>query len=98
MKRPKSIFVVVKRGVYRHDVGPYAFNLEAAIEAAKARQALEKDLYHEFEVLELTEGRLEDGVVRATIMGLGVPVCYGSKQMHYTTDAPIAGEFAVERH
>lgn len=70
MKKPKSIFVVVQQGVYRHDVGPYAFDLQTAIELAKARQLLEKDDWHCFDVLELLEGSLEDGEVRATVKGV----------------------------
>lgn len=70
MKKPASIFVVVQQGVYRHDVGPYAFDLETAIDLAKARQLLEKDAHHDFDVLELKEGSLEDGDVRATVKGI----------------------------
>lgn len=70
MKKPKSIFVVVMQGVYRHNVGPYAFDLQSAIELAKARQLLEKDAHHCFDVLELHEGSLGDGEVRATVNGI----------------------------
>ena len=69
MKRPNSVFVVVQAAVYRHDVGPYAFTLDEAVELAKQRQLLEKDNHHEFEVLELKEGSLEDGDVVATVKG-----------------------------
>ena len=70
MRKPTSIFVVVMQGVYRHDVGPYAFDLENAVALAKARQLLEKDAHHDFDVLELKEGSLEDGVVRVTVKGV----------------------------
>lgn len=70
MKRPKSIFVVVQAGVYRHDVGPYAFDLETAVERAKARQMLEADAHHDFEVLELVDGELTDGTCVATVTGV----------------------------
>jgi hypothetical protein len=70
MKKPTSIFVVVQSAVYRHDVGPYAFDLETAIDLAKARQLLEKDAHHDFDVLELREGSLEDGQVRAVVKGI----------------------------
>ncbi|MNQ68456.1 hypothetical protein D3C85_830100 [compost metagenome] len=69
MKRPTSIFVVVQSGIYRHDIGPYAFTAEEAVELAKQRQLLERDSWHSFEVLELKAGSLEDGKVVAEVKG-----------------------------
>lgn len=69
MKRPSSMFVVVQRGVYRHDVGCLAFTLDEAVELAKQRQLLEKDSWHCFEVLELKTGSLEDGDLVAEVKG-----------------------------
>lgn len=69
MKKPKSIFVIVQTGVYRHDVGPYAFDRETAIELAKARQLLERDAHHDIDILELSEGSLEDGKYIASVKG-----------------------------
>lgn len=57
------------QGVYRHNVGPFAFDLDTAIARAKALQLLQEDAWHCFDVLELTETSLEDGVVRATVKG-----------------------------
>ncbi|MNP39127.1 hypothetical protein D3C76_1326860 [compost metagenome] len=69
MAKLKSAFVVVKRGVYRHDIAALSFTLEDAVERAKQIQAQERDSWHEFEVLKLIEGGLEDAEVVATVKG-----------------------------
>jgi hypothetical protein len=86
MKRPTSVFVVVQAAVYRHDVGPFAFTLDEAVELAKKRQLLEKDNHHEFEVLEIKEGSLEDGNVVATVRG-------NYKRVEKTSQFSSGGEY-----
>jgi hypothetical protein len=49
-----AVFIIIEKGVYRHEVrGPYA-TFEAASDAA--RIASRRDDYHEWEVVELTDG------------------------------------------
>ncbi|SPF82097.1 hypothetical protein [Pseudomonas phage GP100] len=56
----KSTFVVVKRGVYRHDLCGCHSNLEKAKALAEVAQHKEKDAYHDFEVVEVFyDGREE---------------------------------------
>lgn len=69
MTKPDHVFIVVQSAVYRHDVGPFAFTLGEAVELAKKRQLLERDGHHEFDVLKLTAGSLDDGTRVATVSG-----------------------------
>lgn len=56
----KKVFIVVKQGVYRHEIKGSAFDLNQALEIAEAAIKLEKDDYHDMDICFAEAGKLID--------------------------------------
>ena len=58
----KSVYVVIKVGVYRHEICGVYFNYTDAYSCAKAEIKTERDDYHDFHIFEcLVNVPLDDG-------------------------------------
>jgi hypothetical protein len=66
----KSVYLVVKTGVYRHELCGYGDSIEHAEEIAVAARQGERDAYHDFDIVEVFEGHKEEKFI-ARLTGHG---------------------------
>ena len=67
-----SVFVVTKTGVYRHDLCGYSNSIQGAKDIALKAQRLERDTYHDFDVIEVFDDGKPEGIIATWISSKGV--------------------------
>ena len=76
----QSIFVIVQKGVYRHEITCWSRTIAEAVELAVKRIEREEDGYHVFEVVEvmpMTTDACDEGEVVAVVMHTTIPGTFG---------------------
>ncbi len=87
------MFIVVQRGVYRHDIHGAWGDEGDAVAAAERIALADSDCYHEYEVMILAlDGEITEGEVIATVRT--VP---GPKRPGYTHRSSAPASVTVER-
>jgi hypothetical protein len=56
-----EIFIVVQRGVYRHNIVGASMALDGAIEVAVEALKTERDAYHRYEIVKCPVGKVDSG-------------------------------------